>query len=120
MAPTANAAFLLKGKTVDSVLGFLPTEANHYLKTKPAKLATMRHNFENVCLIVCDEISMVGSSKLLKINYRLQDIVEGPRSKDYMGGISFIASGLLFLVKHDFIIVFQATFINCPQYGIVL
>ena len=96
MAPTANAAFLLNGKTIDSVLGFLPTEANHYLKASASKLATMRHNFEDVCLIVCDEISMVGSSKLLKINYRLQDIVEGPQSKEYMGGIPFVASGEAF------------------------
>ena len=35
----------------------------------------------------------VGSMKLLKINYRLQDIVDSSRSQEYMGGVSFVASG---------------------------
>ena len=61
-------------------------------------MATMRHNFEEVSMIFCDEISMVGSSKLTKINYRLQDLFDGNRRKEYMGGISFIASGNLFLI----------------------
>ena len=36
---------------------------------------------------------MVGSMKLTKINFRLQDLVEGSRKKEFMGGISFVASG---------------------------
>ena len=28
MAPTANAAFLIGGKTIDSILGFLPLDGN--------------------------------------------------------------------------------------------
>jgi hypothetical protein len=43
---------------------------------------------------------MVGSMKLAKINYRLQDLVEGRRKQDFMGGISFLASGKLkFIIK---------------------
>ena len=79
MAPTANAAFLIQGKTIDSVLGFLPTDTNNYVKSSAARITTMKHNFEDICLIVCDEVSMVGSSKLLKINYRLQDIADGKK-----------------------------------------
>ena len=36
---------------------------------------------------------MVGSSKLLKINYRLQDLSAQNKCKDFMGGTSFVASG---------------------------
>ena len=93
MAPTANAAFIIGGKTIDSVLGFMPSDSNHYAKASAGKMATMKHSFEDVKLIVCDEISMVGASKLLKINYRLQDLSHGYKSKEYMGGISFLASG---------------------------
>ena len=93
MAPTANAAFIIGGKTIDSVLGFLPLDSDQYTQARPSKMAMMKFEFEDVYAIFCDEISMVGSKKLLKINYRLQDLVDQSRSKEYMGGISFIASG---------------------------
>ena len=93
MAPTANAAFIIGGQTIDSALGFLPIDGNRYTQATPGKMAMMRFNFEDVHVVFCDEISMVGSMKLLKINYRLQDLVDGTRCKDYMGGISFVASG---------------------------
>ena len=92
MAPTANAAFIIGGKTIDSVLGF-GMNSYEYTKATAGKMATMRHEFEDVGVIFCDEISMVGSRKLLKINYRLQDLVQESRKHDYMGGVSFVASG---------------------------
>ena len=49
--------------------------------------------FEDVYVIFCDEISMVGSAKLQKINFRLQDLADGTMKHEYMGGKSFIASG---------------------------
>ena len=96
MAPTANAAFIIGGKTIDSVLGFLPSDTNRYTQASPGKMAMMKFEFEDVVVIFCDEISMVGSMKLLKINYRLQDLVDGNRCQEYMGGISFVASGCNF------------------------
>ena len=93
MAPTANAAFIIGGKTIDSILGFSPVEGNKYTQTTAGKMATMKHQFEDLSVVFCDEISMVGSMKLLKINYRLQDLVEDSRRQDYMGGVSFVASG---------------------------
>ena len=55
----------------------------------------MKHNFEDVCVVFLDKVSMVGSAKLVKINYRLQDISVKNKYKEYMGGISFVASGKL-------------------------
>ena len=98
MAPTANAAFLIGGKTIDSILGFLLHDGIQYTQTSPGEMAMMKYQFEDVCTIFCDEISMVGSRKLLKINYRLQDLVDESRSKEYMGGISFVATGNICLV----------------------
>ena len=80
IAPTANAAFIVGGKTIDSVLGFMPIDSNKYSSANPGKMAMLRHQFEDLSYIVCDEISMVGSMKLLKINFRLQDIFGGKRS----------------------------------------
>ena len=93
MAPTANAAYIIGGKTIDSVLGFNPLDANHYTQSDAGRLATMKFQYENVKVIFCDEISMVGSMKLAKINYRFQDIADGSNKKEFMGGISFVASG---------------------------
>ena len=60
----------------------------------------MQFQYEDVQVIFCDEISMVGSMKLTKINYRLQDLVDGRRKQDFMGGISFLASGKLkYIIK---------------------
>ena len=55
----------------------------------------LKYKYDNVETLFIDEISMVGSGKLGKINYRLQDLVDDQRCKDYMGGISFVASGNL-------------------------
>ena len=93
MAPTANAAFIIGGKTIDSLLGFLPSDGYCYKAANSGKMSMMRFQFEDVCVIFCDEISMVGAGKLLKINFRLQELFNESRSQDYMGGISFVASG---------------------------
>ena len=93
MAPTANAAFIICGKTIDSVLGFLPMDGNRYTQASAGKMAKMKFEYEDVQVIFCDEISMFGSMKLLRINYRIQDLADGDRSQEYMGGISFVASG---------------------------
>ena len=93
MAPTANAAHIVCGKTIDSVLGFNPLDVNHYTQTDDRRLSMMKFQYENVKAIFCDEISMVGSMKLSKINFRFQDIADGDKKKNFMGGISFIASG---------------------------
>ena len=53
----------------------------------------MKFQYEDVHAIFCDEISMVGSMKLAKINFRLQDLADGAKSHEFMGGISFVASG---------------------------
>ena len=104
MAPTANAAYIIGGKTIDSALGFNPLDQNHYTQTDDNRLAMMKFQYENIRVIFCDEISMVGSKKLSKINYRFQDIADGMKKKEFMGGISFIASGN-FLYYAEFIFI---------------
>ena len=93
MAPTANASLIIGGKTIDSALGFSPVDVNHYTSAEDGRMATMKFMYEDLKLIVVDEISMVGAMKLAKINYRLQDLSEGDKKQQFMGGISFIASG---------------------------
>ena len=55
----------------------------------------MKFQFEDVKVVFLDEVSMVGSTKLTKINFRFQDLAEGPQKREFMGGLSFIATGNL-------------------------
>ena len=93
MAPTANAAFIIGGRTIDSILGFYPMDQNRYIPTDPGRLAKMKFQYEDVELIFIDEISMVGSMKLSKINFRFQDLADGGDKLKFLGGISSVASG---------------------------
>jgi hypothetical protein len=93
MAPTANAAFIIGGRTIDSALGFVPMESNRYVQSEPERLAKMKFLYEDVWVLFIDEISMVGSKKLTKINFRLQDLADGEKKLQFMGGRSLVASG---------------------------
>ena len=108
MAPTANAAFIIGGRTIDSILGFCPTDQNRYVPTDAGKMAKMKFQYEDVEIIFIDEISMVGSMKLSKINFRLQDLADGGNKLKFMGGISVAASGrdiVIYLSPSHFFLV---------------
>ena len=71
-------------------------------------MTMMKHQFEDLCMMIIDEISMVGSMKLLKINYRLQHIFGGSRQHEYMGGVSLMASGKLFSIYIECLNLYQS------------
>ena len=80
----------------------------------------MKFQYEDVKVVFCDEISMVGSMKLAKINFRFQDIADGPKKQDFMGGISFVASGKAYKDQVKiFIDVFQVIYGNFHQSMII-
>ena len=91
MAPTANAAFIVGAKTIDSALCF--SRSKNYIKLNGAKEANLKFLYEDVSTLFCEEISLVGSSKLTKIHYRMQDLADGKDKYKFMGGKSFIATG---------------------------
>jgi hypothetical protein len=90
MAPTANAAYIINGKTIESALGMLPRQKNTFINIQRNKLSNLSFVYEDVGVVFCDEISMVGSCKFTKINFQLQDIF---CNNSFMGGVSFIAVG---------------------------
>ena len=93
MAPTANAAFIVKGKTIESALGLNPKSFMNYVKPSGERQSNLKFLYEDVNVIFLDEVSMVGSAKLTKINFQLQDLSGSLKRRDFMGGISFVASG---------------------------
>jgi ABC-type dipeptide/oligopeptide/nickel transport system ATPase component len=60
IAPTVNAAFFIGGKTIDSSLA-IHMEKTKFNEITAAKASQMAFNCEEVSLIICDEISMVGT-----------------------------------------------------------
>ncbi len=93
MAPTANAAFLIKGKTIESAMHINMERYNSFTKPSAAKSSQLAFEYSDVAAIICDEISMVGTNKLAAINYQMQNLADGPKKKEFMGGKSFIAAG---------------------------
>ena len=90
LAPTANAAYIINGKTIESSLGMLPSKINTFSKRKKDMLSSLTFLYEDVSVVFCDEISMVGSSKFTRMNFQLQDITG---RNEFMGGLTFIAVG---------------------------
>jgi hypothetical protein len=90
MAPTANAAYIIKGKTIESALGMFPQQRHTFSKVQKGKLSNLTFLYENVAVAFCDEISMVGSSKFTKMSFQLQDIMG---NNLFMGGLDFVAVG---------------------------
>ena len=92
MAPTANAAYILKdAKTIDSALCFQRNK--NYSKLSAAKESRLQFLYEDVSVIILDEVSMVGSVKLTKINFRMQDLSHGQNKRKFMGGRSSLFTG---------------------------
>ena len=95
IAPTANAAYIIKGKTIESALRLSGTNYS-YQKLTAESEADLKYLYEDVSAIFIDEISMVGAGKLTKINFRFQDIASGSNKKEFMGGRSCIVTGDMF------------------------
>ena len=101
---------MLEGKTIESALQLQGSNYT-YKKLSAERETDLKFKYDNVETIFCDEISMVGSGKLAKINYRLQDLAHGKNKKLFMGGRSSIVTGDLFQlppVKDKYI------FLNTP------
>ena len=58
MAPTACAANLIKGKTIESCLGINPQERWNFVKPAPERQSQLKFLYEEVSLIICDEVNL--------------------------------------------------------------
>ena len=87
-APTGIAAHLIDGTTYQTGLGF--KFGTKYLPLRDAKLEEFRKLFEDLNLIVLDEMSMLSSDRLYDIHRRMTEIFI---SKDPFGGIAMLVVG---------------------------
>ena len=91
-APTANAAFIVDGTTLHSLLKIPPKISieRGLPELRGEALRQLQDEFKNVELLVIDEKSMVGLHMLNMIHLRLTEI---KACKDLFGGISLILMG---------------------------
>ena len=72
VAPTGVAAYLVNGTTIESALGIQPSKDNTYIKNEPSRNSSLRFIYEDLRVIFIDEVSMLGTNMLSKINFRMQ------------------------------------------------
>lgn len=106
MAPTANAAMIVGGKTIESALAINPKNKWNYVKASDERQSNMKFLYEDIKVVFTDEISMCGTNKLTVINFRMQDYSEGSNKMKFMGNRSFIACGDLRFVNYIFFFLF--------------
>ena len=90
IAPTGVAAYLVNGITIESALGMLPQKGRNYSNNTPSKNSNLRFLYEDLKVIFLDEVSMVGSDMLARMNFRMQEIMGNQR---FMGGVSMVETG---------------------------
>ena len=71
MAPTGIAAVNIEGATIHSTLKI--SVDNDYTPLNHSTLKELQENFRNINFIIVDELSMVGSSLLRKMDLRLRE-----------------------------------------------
>ena len=91
-APTANAAFLVKGSTIHALLRIPPkvSLSKDLPELRGQALVELQEDFKEVELIVIDEKSMVGLHMLYMMHKRLTEI---KCCKKPFGGVSLILMG---------------------------
>ena len=90
LAPTGVAAYIVGGATIESALGMMPSQQRGYIKCEPSKNSTLRFMYEDLLVLFIDEVSMLGSDMLARMNYRMQDIMGNQK---FMGGVSVVSTG---------------------------
>ena len=89
LAPTGVAAFLINGVTIESGLALQPSKRN-YVQNPESRNSNLRFLYEDLLCIFLDEVSMVGSDQLAKMNYRMQEIMG---NTEFFGGVSVVSTG---------------------------
>ena len=98
IAPSANAAYIVKGQTIHSAFSMEVT--SNIFQSKPktcSQLAVLKELYQNLEMVFIDEISMVGCNMLQKIHETLCNITGNKYTP--FGGISIIATGDLRQLK---------------------
>ena len=95
-APTGVAAFNIEGMTIHSALLLHTQKGKDSGQLSFEKLNSLRSKFENLHLLIIDEVSMVGADMLLNIHRRLDEIKGISGDNIWFGNVSVLAVGDLY------------------------
>ncbi|XP_070548510.1 uncharacterized protein [Ptychodera flava] len=95
-APTGKAAYNINGSTIHSAFKVPASQGYKYKPLDSDKLNTLQAKYQNLSVVIIDEISMVGNQLFNFINLRLQQI---KGNNQPFGGVSMITVGDLFQLK---------------------
>ena len=94
LAFTGKAAFIIDGDTIHNSIGMKSkTKYSEYRPVSFDRLNSLKCEFQNVKLLLFDEVSLIGTNFLNYINLRLQDIMGTTES---FGGLHIIVFGDLY------------------------
>ena len=88
--PTGMSAYNIGGTTVHSALGLNVSQNNRVSRMSESTRNTIRSKLWHLKLIIIDEVSMIGSSTLRKIDNQLKQIFDTDQK---FGGISIVFFG---------------------------
>ncbi|XP_070548911.1 uncharacterized protein [Ptychodera flava] len=95
-APTGKTADNINGSTIHAAFKVPASQGYKYKPLDSDRLNTLRAKYQNLSVVIIDEISMVGNELFNFINLRLQQI---KGNNQVFGGISVICVGDLFQLK---------------------
>ena len=95
-APTGKAAHNIGGKTVHAAFCIPANQGFHFKPLDMQQLNSMRACYQDLKVVIIDEISMVGRSMFNFINLRLQEVMGCTRP---FGNVSILAVGDLYQLK---------------------
>jgi len=89
LAPTATAAHIIDGQTIEAGLELMPGQNTENIQ-QYSSLATLSYKYDQVKCLFIDEISMVGAKKFHNIHTKCQRLFE--KDKPF-GGLPVICCG---------------------------
>ena len=95
-AYTGLAAYNIQGSTLHNAFCIEPNKKLKYKQLSDDKRNTIRTKYMNLCVLIVDEVSMVGSEMLSFLYQRLQEI---KCNKEPFGGVHVILVGDLYQLR---------------------
>ena len=95
-AYTGLAAYNIQGSTLHNAFCIEPNKKLKFKQLSDDKRNTMRTKYVNLCVLIVDEVSMVGSEMLSFLYLRLQEI---KCNKEPFGGVHVILVGDLYQLR---------------------
>ena len=80
----------MNGSTIESALGIQPHSKWNHISNNQSRNSDLHFMYEDLKVIFLDEVSMVGTNMLAKMNFRMHEIMG---NRKFMGNVSIVSTG---------------------------